>query len=91
VMVEEIATLEQTDTWDLVLCPPHVHSITCKWVYKVNTHSNGSLERYKVRLVARVFQQEQGHDYDETFAPIAHMTTIHTLLVVSFVQEWSIS
>jgi hypothetical protein len=49
------------------------------------------LERYKVRLVARGFQQEQGRDYDDTFAPVAHMITIHTLLVVASVREWSIS
>jgi hypothetical protein len=42
-------------------------------------------------LVACGFQQEHGHDYDETFAPVAHMTTIHTLLVVASVCEWSIS
>jgi hypothetical protein len=51
----------------------------------VKTHSDGSLERYKARLVARGFQQEQGHDYDETFAPVVHMTTIHTLLVMASV------
>jgi hypothetical protein len=44
VMADEIAALEQTDTWDLVPCPPRVHSITCKWVYKVKTRSDGSLE-----------------------------------------------
>jgi hypothetical protein len=73
-----------------VPCPSRVRLITCKWVYKVKIHSNGSLERYKARLVARGFQQEQGRDYDETFAPVAHMTTIHTLLVVSSIREWSI-
>jgi hypothetical protein len=69
-----------------VPCPPHVRLITCKWVYKVKTRSDGSLERYKARLIARGFQQEHGHDYDETFAPIAHMTTIHTLLVVASIR-----
>jgi hypothetical protein len=39
---------------------PRVHSITCKWVYKVKTHFDGSLERYKTRLVASGFQQDQG-------------------------------
>jgi hypothetical protein len=90
-MANEIAALEQTGTWDLVPCPPRVRPITCKWVHKVKTRSDGSLERYKARLAARGFQQLQGQDYDETFAPIANMTTIHTLLVVASVQEWSIS
>jgi hypothetical protein len=74
-----------------VPCPPYVRLITCKWVYKVKTRSDGSLECYKARLVACDFQQEHGRDYDETFALVAHMTTIHTLLVVASVREWSIS
>jgi hypothetical protein len=77
--------------WDLVPYPPRVLPITCKWVYKVKTRSDGSLERYKAHLVACSFQQEQGRDYDETFAPVAHITTIYTLLVVASIQEWSIS
>jgi hypothetical protein len=91
VMADEIAALEQTDTWDLVPCPPRVRSITCKWVYKVKTRSDGSLERYKARLVACVFQQEHGRDYDEIFASVAHMTTICTLLAIASVRGWSIS
>jgi hypothetical protein len=90
-MAEEITALERTSMWDLVPCPPCVRPITCKWVYKVKTRSDGSLERYKARLVACGFQQEHGQDYDETFATVAHMTTIHTLLVVASVRGWSIS
>jgi hypothetical protein len=54
-MAEEIAALEQTDTWNLVPCPPHVRPITCNWAYTVKTHSNGSLELCKARLIARGF------------------------------------
>jgi hypothetical protein len=74
-----------------VPCPSRVRPITCKWVNKVKTRSDSSLERYKARLVTRGFQQEQGRDYDETFAPVAYMTTIHALLGVASVRAWSIS
>jgi hypothetical protein len=90
-MAEEIATLERTGTWDLVSPPLGVCPITCKWVYKIKIRSDGSLERYKARLVARGFQQEQGRDYDETFAPMSHMTTVRTLLAVASVRHWSVS
>ncbi|WVZ84335.1 hypothetical protein U9M48_031376 [Paspalum notatum var. saurae] len=90
-MAEEIAALECTGIWDLVLTPSHIRPINCKWVYKVKTRFDGSLERYKARLVARGFQQEHGRDYDETFALVAHMTTVRALLAVASVREWSIS
>ena len=90
-MSEEIATLEHTGTWDLVSLPPQVTPITCKWVYKIKIRFDGSLERYKARHVAHGFQQEQGRDYDETFAPVAHMTTIRTLLTVVSVRQRFIS
>jgi hypothetical protein len=90
-MAEELAALERTGTWDLVPLPSHARPITCKWIYKVKTRSDGTLERYKALLVARGFQQEHGRDYDETFAPVAHMTTIRTLLAVASARHWNIS
>jgi hypothetical protein len=90
-MAEEIVALEWTGTWDLVPCPPRIRPTTCKWIYKLKIRSDGSLERYKAHLVACGFQQEHGRDYDETFAPVTHMTTIHTLLIVASVRGWTIS
>ena len=48
------------------------------------------MERYKTRLVTHGFQQKHGRDYDETFAPVAHMTTIRTLIAVAAVRQWSL-
>jgi hypothetical protein len=70
---------------------PHVVPITCKWVFKIKTKSNGSIEKYKACLVARGFQQTQGLDYDETFAPVAHMTTVRTSIAVAASSSWTIS
>jgi hypothetical protein len=90
-MIDELAALERTGTWDIVSLPSHVVPITCKWVFKVKTKSDGYIERYKARLVARGFQQTQGLDYDETFAPVAHMTTVRTLIAVATSSSWTIS
>jgi hypothetical protein len=89
-LIFKLAALDRIGTWDLVPLPLHVVPITSKWVFKIKPKSDGSIERYEARLVARGFQQTQGRDYDETFAPVAHMTTICTLIVVA-ASSWTIS
>uniref|UniRef100_A0A0A9VBH4 Uncharacterized protein n=1 Tax=Arundo donax TaxID=35708 RepID=A0A0A9VBH4_ARUDO len=90
-MAEEFAALDRTGTWDLVPLLPYARPITCKWVYKIKTRLDGTIERYKACLVARGFQQEHGRDYDETFASVAHMTIVRTLIAVASVCQWFIS
>jgi hypothetical protein len=90
-MIDELAALERNGTWDIVPLTSHVVPITYKWVFKVKTKSDDSIERYKARLVARGFQQTKGLDYEETFAPVAHMTTVRTLVAVATSSSWTIS
>ena len=61
------------------------------WVYKIKTKSDESIERYKARLVAKGFSQQYGMDYEETFALVAKMTTIRTIIVVASIRQWHIS
>jgi hypothetical protein len=68
--------------------PPSKSVVGCKWVYKIKTQVDGSVERYKARLVARGFIQEYGIDYEETFVHVAHLTSIRSLLAVAVVRHW---
>lgn len=62
--------------------PPEKKAISIKWVYKVKTNSDGSIERYKARLVARGFDQKFGMDYDETFCPVVRLESLWTLIAL---------
>lgn len=89
-MDEEIWTLEKNDTWELVSLPSNHQVIGVKWVYKAKKNDKGKVERYKVGLVAKYYKQRQGVDYEEVFAPIARMDTIHLLISLVAQNHWKI-
>ena len=58
--------------------------VGCKWIYKIKTCSDVSIEGYKARLVAKCFTQEYEINYEETFAPITRISFIHALLLLRY-------
>lgn len=86
----EFLALEENQTWDVVTCPPSVKPLGSKFVFSVKLRSDGSIDRYKARLVVLGNKQEYGLDYDETFAPVAKMTTVRTILALAASQSWSL-
>ena len=71
-MASEFEALQRQSTWSLVLASPHQNLIGCRWVFKLKRNSDGSIARYKARLVAKDFHQQPGIDYDETFNPVVN-------------------
>ncbi|KAI3748828.1 hypothetical protein L6452_12207 [Arctium lappa] len=74
-MDEELQALDKAQTWEFVPLPPGKSPIGSKWVFKIKTKSDGSIDRYKAHLVAKGFNQEYGIDYEEIFAPVARVTS----------------
>nr|GEW42463.1 integrase, catalytic region, zinc finger, CCHC-type, peptidase aspartic, catalytic [Tanacetum cinerariifolium] len=76
VMQEELNKFERLEVWELVLHPDKVMVITLKWIYKVKRDKLGGILKNKARLVARGFSQEEGIDFEESFAPMARLDAI---------------
>ncbi|RVW17967.1 Retrovirus-related Pol polyprotein from transposon RE2 [Vitis vinifera] len=89
-MKEELDALTKNHTWDLVTLPPEQSVVGCKWIYKIKTRSDGSVELYKARLIAKGFTQEYGIDYEETFAPVARISSVRALLAVAAAHKWDL-
>src|SRR2546430_15795644 len=86
----ELAALDSRGTWELVPRPPSTSIVTCRWVFSVKHNPDGTVARYKARLVARGFTQTYGIDYSDTFSPVARMSSIRILLSIVINKNWSL-
>ncbi|WVZ55981.1 hypothetical protein U9M48_006573 [Paspalum notatum var. saurae] len=87
-MKEEMHALQKNKTWELVPLPKGKKAVGCKWVFTVKQNPKGEVDRYKARLVAKGYSQTYGIDYDETFAPVAKMNTVRTLISCAVNFGW---
>ncbi|GJR19213.1 retrovirus-related pol polyprotein from transposon TNT 1-94 [Tanacetum coccineum] len=75
-MQEEIHEFQRLEVWELVSCPDKVLLIKLKCIYKVKTDEFSGVLKNKARLVAQGFRQEEGIDFEESFAPVARIEAI---------------
>nr|GEY95853.1 retrovirus-related Pol polyprotein from transposon TNT 1-94 [Tanacetum cinerariifolium] len=78
--IEELNEFERLEVWELVPRPDQVMVITLKWIYKVKLEELGGILKNKARLVARGYYQEEGIDFEESFAPVARLEAIWIFL-----------
>jgi len=89
-MQEEIDALNKNQTWELVSKPENCELITCKWIFRLKKNSDGVVDKYKARFVARGFSQSYGLDYEETFSPVAKMVTVRTIFSLGASMNWKL-
>nr|GEY82298.1 hypothetical protein [Tanacetum cinerariifolium] len=79
-MQEELNEFERLEVWELVPRSDKVMAITLKWIYKVKLDDLGGILKNKARLVVRGYHQEEGINFEESFAPVARLEAIRIFL-----------
>lgn len=87
-MDDEISSLKKNQTWELVDLPKDKDVIRLKWIYKIKYKSDGSIQKFKARIVGKGYMQQEGNDFFETYAPVAWFDTIRTILALSARCKW---
>ncbi|KAG7588726.1 Integrase catalytic core [Arabidopsis suecica] len=87
---DEVQAMLRNHTWDEEELPHGKRCVSSKWVFTIKYKSNGDIERYKARLVARGFTQTYGDDYRETFAPVAKQHTVKVVLSLAVNLDWEL-
>ena len=87
---DEIEALKQHNTWELVELPKGKEKVGLKRIYKVKYIYDGSIQKYKDRLVARGYTQSENIDFNRTFAPIARFETISIVFAIIAHWKWEV-
>ena len=89
-MVDEMAALHSTGTWDLVVLPSGKSPVGCHWVYTVKVGPDGQVDPLKACLVAKGYTQVYGSNYGNTFSPVAKIASVCLLLSMAAMCSWPI-
>ncbi|GBL93534.1 Retrovirus-related Pol polyprotein from transposon RE1 [Araneus ventricosus] len=90
-MESEMASHRENQTWELTHLPAGSKALPCRWVFKIKTNPDGSINKYKARLVLKGYSQRQCIDYSETYSPVANLGTIRAILGIAAEEKMYLS
>ena len=86
----EIESILQNHTWELVDLPLGCKPLGYKWIFKRKMKADGSIDKYKARLVVKGYKQKEGVDYFNTYSPVTRITSIRMLIAIAALHNLEI-
>ncbi|DBA01815.1 TPA: hypothetical protein N0F65_002931 [Lagenidium giganteum] len=86
-MADEISSIRRHKTWEECELPPGKRALRTKWIFKVKRNSDGTMQRFKARLVVVGCMQKVGIDYHEVFAPVVRMESLRIVLAIVTIED----
>ena len=87
---EELKSVIENQTWELVKLPKGRTPVKCRWTFRVKRGAGGQVIRYKARLVAKGFTQRYGIDYLETFALVVKLISLRIILALAAARNYEV-
>ncbi|KAD3640743.1 hypothetical protein E3N88_29966 [Mikania micrantha] len=84
---DEMDSIMHNNTWKLTDLPPGCKPLGCKWIFKRKMKVDGSIDKFKARLVIQGFRQNEGIDFFDTYAPVARISTIRLLIALASIHK----
>lgn len=88
--IEEVKAHLENGMWRVVRLPEGKRAIGSRWVFKIKRNADGSINKYKGRIVAKGYAQREGIDYTETFAPTARFGALRTVIALAAIEDWEL-
>ncbi|GJU82093.1 retrovirus-related pol polyprotein from transposon TNT 1-94 [Tanacetum coccineum] len=86
----EIESILQNHTWELVDLPPGCKPLGYKWIFKKKMKADGTIDKYKARLVIKGYRQREGLDYFDTYSPVTRITSIRMIIAIAALRNLEI-